>query len=102
MVRLTENPVATVFMVMGDAACDQFLPPPPSLISLPLFPTRTVVGPPTLALLAMSKSAFAKPSHLPASSVNDKWHATCTQEKKNSAGAVDIISAMLPAAPTTL
>ena len=58
-----------------------------------------VVGPPTLALLAMSKSLRFIPSFSPAYTVKYRCVMTCTKLKKNSAGAVDTICLILPLAP---
>ena len=50
-----------------------------------------VVGPPTLALEAMSRSARFIPSFSPACTVKYRCVITCMKLKKNSAGAVDAI-----------
>ena len=60
-----------------------------------------VVGPPTLALEAMSRSARFIPSFSPACTVKYRCVITCMKLKKNSAGAVDAICRIEPLAPMT-
>ncbi|CAA7406800.1 unnamed protein product [Spirodela intermedia] len=62
---------------------------------------QAVVGPPTLALEANSRSFLSNPSNFPTPSMIARWTTNCTKANAKTPGVVFITFHMLPFAPTT-
>ena len=62
---------------------------------------HAVVGPPTFAFDAKSKSFKSKRKSFPNPSITARWTATCTKENIKILGAVIMTFRMLPLAPIT-
>uniref|UniRef100_A0A0A8ZTR3 Uncharacterized protein n=1 Tax=Arundo donax TaxID=35708 RepID=A0A0A8ZTR3_ARUDO len=61
-----------------------------------------VVGPPTLALEAMSRDFLSSPTSLPTPSTTARWTVTYTSANANTLGTLVTASTTLPLAPTTV
>jgi len=70
----------------------------PLVVAIP----QAVVGPPTLALDAISNDFRSKPSSFPNPRVRARWTAIWMRQNKNILGAVLMTFQMFPLAPTTV
>jgi len=69
----------------------------PLVVAIP----QAVVGPPTLALDAISNNFRSNPSSFPNPRVTARWTAIWMRQNKNILGAVVMTFQMFPLAPTT-